>query len=149
MNNTYGQAYSEVLEILKHLPEEEQKKIPKEKIKFYEDNRDKNYNFNYNITKTLDEQHVLRETKAIIITLFRDFFATTTQKEKINKILLYNEQKYQEELSKKYNYNDIFSKNKKEEEKIILPETSNENNLVPCKESIIKKIINKIKSLFS
>ena len=40
MNNTYRRAYTELLEILKYLPQEEYEKIPKEKIEFYEKNKD-------------------------------------------------------------------------------------------------------------
>lgn len=45
MNNTYSKAYTEVLEIINHFSEEEYKKIPKEKIDFFEENKDKDYNF--------------------------------------------------------------------------------------------------------
>ena len=36
MNNSYANSYVEVLEILKHIPDNEYKKIPEEKIRFYE-----------------------------------------------------------------------------------------------------------------
>ena len=48
MNNTYSLSYVEVLEILKHIPKEDYEKIPKEKIEFYENNKDKNYIYIYN-----------------------------------------------------------------------------------------------------
>ena len=49
INTIYAKAYTEVLEIIKHFPEEEYNKIPKEKIEFYKANRDKNYNFTIKI----------------------------------------------------------------------------------------------------
>lgn len=45
IETTYAQAYTEVLEILKNLPEIEYNKIPKEKIKFYQENCDLSYQF--------------------------------------------------------------------------------------------------------
>ena len=48
MINTYAKAYTEVLEILKYFSEEEYSKIPQEKIEFYKNNMDKNYNYNIN-----------------------------------------------------------------------------------------------------
>ena len=141
MNENYKKAYTEVLEIIKYLPEEEYEKISKERIKFFEENCDKNYNFNFDISKTLEEQEFLRETNAIIVTLFRDFFATEKQKEKLEKILIDNEEKYQEELRKKYNPDDLF---KKQENKVIVDEKI-ETALVEVKEeNILRKVFNKI-----
>ena len=141
MNENYKKAYTEVLEIIKYLPEEEYEKISKERIKFFEENCDKNYNFNFDISKTLEEQEFLRETNAIIVTLFRDFFATEKQKEKLQKILIDNEEKYQEELRKKYNPDDLF---KKQENKVIVDKKI-ETALVEVKEeNILQKVFNKI-----
>ena len=39
MNNEYSKAYTEVLEIINHFSEDEYKKIPKEKIDFFEKNK--------------------------------------------------------------------------------------------------------------
>ena len=47
-NITYAKAYTEVLEIISHFPEEEYARIPVEKIEFYQKNMDKNYNFTIN-----------------------------------------------------------------------------------------------------
>ncbi|MGN1299233.1 MAG: hypothetical protein ACI4UE_04555 [Candidatus Scatovivens sp.] len=145
MNNN-NKAYTEVLEIIKYLPKEEFEKIPKEKIEFYKQNRDKEYKFNFDISKPLEEQNFLKETNAIIVTLFRDYFATEIQKEKLQKILLINEQKYQEDLRKKYNPDDIFKKQEKnyQEQKANtqLVEVKEENVI----QKIFRKIINWIKS---
>ncbi len=109
----YKRAYSELLEIIKYLPLNEYEQIPKRKIDFYERNKDQSYNFKYNPEKNLKEQNVLRETKALIVTLFSDVFATEEQKEKLKIVLAQNEQKYQEELSKKYTYDGLFDKKQK------------------------------------
>ena len=66
MNNTeYGVAYKEVLEILKYLPKEDYKKIPKSDIKLFETKASKDYYFNYNPDKTLDEQKVSKLAKGM------------------------------------------------------------------------------------
>lgn len=144
MSNNYEKAYTEVLEIIKYLPKEEYEKIPKEKIQFFEDNRDKDYIFKFDITKSLEEQKFLRETNAIIITLFRDFFATETQKEKLQKILIENEEKYQEELRKKYNPDDIFKKQEKNKLEEVEQEQTNTALVEVKEENIIQKVFNKI-----
>ena len=47
-NDKYAKAYTEVLEIIKYLPKNEYDKIEKEKINFFEDNKDNSYKFSIN-----------------------------------------------------------------------------------------------------
>ena len=82
-NIEYANAYSEVLEILKNISKEDYEKVPSEKIDLFEKNANKNYNFQYDTNLTLDEQNVSKRAKAIIAILFRDYWATPEQREKI------------------------------------------------------------------
>lgn len=107
----YANAYREVLEILKHISEEEYNKIPKNKIKLYEINSNKNYNFSYNPSKTLEEQNVSKRARAIIAILFRDYWATPEQRKKILEKERYDKQKIEEEKRIKYNMDKLFKKN--------------------------------------
>lgn len=79
----YANAYSEVLEILKYIPIEDYDKIPKNRINLFRAYANKDYAFCYDTTKTLDEQKVSKIAKGIIAILFRDYWATEIQKEKI------------------------------------------------------------------
>ena len=81
MNNLYAKAYTEVLEIINHFSEDEYKKIPKEKIDFYEKHKDRKYDFKINPNIDLAEQNISRKANAILVSLFRDYFATAKQKE--------------------------------------------------------------------
>lgn len=141
MTNTYAKAYTEVLEILKYLPKEEYNKIPRNKIEFYDKHKDKDYIFRFDETKPLNEQYISREANAVVVTLFRDYFASETQKEKLENILKNNYIKQQEELQIKYNTNDIF-KNKQNNENIP------KNELIVYKENIFLRIIKRIKNFF-
>ena len=58
VDNKYAVAYSEVLEILKHIPIEDYNKIPKTKIELFKINANNEYTFNYDPSKTLEEQNV-------------------------------------------------------------------------------------------
>lgn len=126
VNSNYALAYSEVLEILKYIPQEDYDKIPKGKIELYSKNADKNYRFNYNPDKTLEEQNVSDVTKGIIILLFRDYWATEKQREKIIAKQNYDRKKLEEQKREMYNPNDIFKKNnnKLDTEKNISEETA-------------------------
>ena len=108
INNIYAKAYTEVLEILKYFPEEEYKKIPVEKINFYKSNMDKNYKFSINPEIDLATQNISKEANAIIVSLYRDYYATEEQKVKINEILDLNQKKEELEKRKKYHPDNIF-----------------------------------------
>lgn len=122
----YANAYSEVLEILKYISKEDYEKIPNSKIELFETNHNEDYIFKYNPNKTLDEQDVSKIAKAIIAILFRDYWATEIQKEKIINKQNYDRMKLEKEKKIKYNSDNIFNNNKKE---IILDATEQEQKL--------------------
>lgn len=120
----YANAYSEVLEILKYIPLEDYNKIPKKKIELYESNANYDYSFSYNPNKTLSEQNVSKIAKGIIAILFRDYWATETQREKIISKQNYDRQKIEEEKKKRYNTDTLFNNknviiNKQEEKALV------------------------------
>ena len=119
----YANAYSEVLEILKYISKEDYEKIPNSKIELFETNHNKEYIFKYNPNKTLDEQNVSKIAKAIIAILFRDYWATEIQKEKIIAKQNYDRMQLEEKKKEIYNSDNIFKNNKK---KIVLDATEQE-----------------------
>jgi hypothetical protein len=101
----YANAYTEVLDILKYISKEDYEKIPKSKIKVFEENSNKNYSFTYDENKTLDEQNVSEIAKAIIAILFRDYWATKEQRYVIIKKQQEIKEKKQKELMAKFEQN--------------------------------------------
>ena len=143
INSTYAKAYKEVLEIIRYFPEEEYAKIPKEKIEFYKNNMDKDYVFTINPEIDLSEQNISSEANAIIVNLFRDYFATEEQKIKIKEILDLNQKKEEQEKREKYNPDDIFKKtNKAKNTDIEMSENHTNTALVEYKESFFTKFKN-------
>lgn len=139
ISNNYAKAYVEVLEILKYFPQKDYMKIPEEKIQFYKQNKDKNYVFTINPKEDLSKQNISREANAIIVNLYRDYFATEEQKVKIKEILELNQKKAEQEKRKKYNQENLFRKNDKN--KTTNTETlSNTTMPVEYKESILTRI---------
>ncbi len=131
----YANAYSEVLEILKYISKEDYEKIPNSKIELFETNYSKDYIFKYNPNKTLDEQNVSKTAKAIIAILFRDYWATEIQKEKIISKQNYDRMKLEEERKARYNSNNLFKNNEK---RIIMDNTEKEEELALIETSDIK-----------
>lgn len=109
VNIEYANAYNEVLEILKYIPREDYNKIPKKKIEFFKINASHNNTFKYNPTKTLSEQNVSKIAKGIIAILFRDYWATEIQKNKIIAKQNYDRMALEEKKREKYNKDNIFS----------------------------------------
>lgn len=141
----YAVAYSEVLGILRYVKEEEINKIPKEMLEIFRNNSNKDYKFKYNPNKTLEEQNVSTKARYIIAILFRDYWATPYQKEKIKQKEKYDLQKYEEELREKYNPDNIFKNRHIQEEQIV----NSQNELVEYKEQKwYQKLFMKILKLF-
>ena len=142
VDEKYSIAYSEVLEILKHISQEDYEKIPKSKIELYKENANKNYVFNYNPTKTLNEQNVSKIAKGIIAILFRDYWATPEQREKI--IRKQNNDRIQIEMEKAKKYNpDVFKANKNKEE------VKNKSLVNVEKQKWYEKVLVFIRNIFS
>lgn len=122
----YANAYSEVLEILKYIPIEDYDKIPKNRINLFKAHANSDHAFCYDTTKTLEEQNVSKTAKAIIAILFRDYWATELQKEKIITKQNYDRMQLEEKRKERYNSDNLFKNNKK---KNILDGTEQEQKL--------------------
>ena len=109
MEDNYFKAYKEVIEILNFVPKESIDKIPQAMIDTFKANMDLNYDFKLNTNKSFEEQKLLDETKAILANIFRDYWATPYQKEKIQAKERYDRQKMEEEKRAKYDIN-VFNK---------------------------------------
>ena len=151
MENNYPKAYKEVIEILNYVPQESVNKIPQTMLDTFKAKMDQSYNFQVDIDKSFEKQNLLDETKAIFANIFRDYWATPYQKERIEAKEKYDRQKMEEEKRKQYNPNDVF-KNKKinaeREEYIQNEENSNNLPIEIKKEKFFTKLINFIKRLF-
>lgn len=145
MEDNYTKAYKEVIEILKYVPEESVNKIPQDIINMFKINMDQNYEFKVDINKGFEDQNLLEETKAIFANIFRDYWATPYQKERIEAKEKQDREKYEEEKRQMYNPDDIFKKRQMHTEKV---ENYSENLPIEVKESFYKKIVNFFKSLF-
>lgn len=146
MENNYPKAYKEVIEILKYVPQESVDKIPQKMRDTFTAKMDNTYNFSVDINKSFEEQELLEETKAIFANIFRDYWATPYQKERIQAKERFDWQQIEEEKKKNYNY-DIFKKDNKTDNK---EEELKKDNL-PIevkKEKFYEKIIKFFKNFF-
>ena len=150
----YANAYTELLDILKYISKEDYEKIPKSKIKVFEENCNKNYSFTYDENKTLDEQNVSEITKAIIAILFRDYWATKEQRYIIIKKQQEIKDQKQKELMAKFEQNknisekDLKKVNVASDLDIDIDYARGTNLETYKEENIFKRIISKIRGIF-
>ena len=134
--NNYNGACTEVSTILNYLNIEAPEVI--------ERNKNNDYIFNFDENVELRKQKLLKETRAILFNLFRDYLATKEQKEKI--IQMQKEERYKINETKKQIYdNNIFGN------KIQTQEKKNKETMTLVdikKQGFIIKIVNKIKKFF-
>ena len=155
--NTYTKAYVEILEIINYMGQDYKKKIPIKLLKFFEENKDLNYEFkleSLNLSNTF-----LFETLSILALIEQRYWATDEEREILNKALKENEQKYQEDLREKYNPDNLF-KNKNIKTETNITTISEKNNtktkeettgfsMVEYKKSIFIRIKNWFKQFFN
>ncbi len=138
-------AYTEVLEILNYISEEYLSNIPKEIIDFFRKESKKDYQYNVTEFDTFENQKMLYETKVILSVLYRDYFVSDEVKKQILQEENIQMQIIEKEKSKKYNVDDIF-KNEKKENIIDKNESSVPRQIK--KKGFFTKIIDKIKNMF-
>lgn len=139
----YAEAYTEVLKILSYVPDEDVAKIPEEKLNFYKENMDITYEYDLDANKEFEGQEMSEITKAILANIFKEYWATPYQKERIEAKEKYDLEKLEEEKREKYNPDNIF----KNKETII-----NNNPNLPMeikKENFFKRLINFIKGIIN
>ena len=149
MKENYPKAYTEVLEILKYMPKDDVDKIPKKMIDTFEYKKDANYHFTIDENQDFSKLDILDETEAIIVNIFKNYWATPEQKARIKAKMQYDMQIIEEEKKKKYNV-DIFKKEDIKKQDTINENNTNDNNL-PMKvkkEKFYEKIIKFFKRYF-
>ena len=150
----YANAYTEVLDILKYISKEDYEKIPKSKIKVFEENSNKNYSFKYDVDKTLEEQNVSEIAKMIIAILCRDYWTTNEQRY----IIIKKQREAREEQERQIR--ERIEQNKKiKEDSLKVIDVSSDLDLdldysrgtkieIYKEDNIFKRIISKIKEIF-
>ena len=140
METNIRNIYSEIYGILEVLGENYKKKLPSKLLKQISEEKNPQYQPNYNIT---DNINLAKETKGIIALFKINYWCESEiEKQELLKKFKDNEQKYRKIIQEKYDIYNIFEKrkNKKTEENTII-----QNSIIQYKENLIHKILKKIK----
>ena len=112
MTLAYENALAEVDSILKLMPEDLLHKIPKSFLDFVAQKKSKSYITNLDLDKPLNEQNLLKETRAILSLIYRSYLCDSEQRRKLEIDDIIELKKNQMELNQKYSYDNLFKKNK-------------------------------------
>ena len=139
---------SELDVLLDYIDSEEWVKIPDDIIFYIKDNKNKEYNWEYDKTKSLEEQNLNKDTFSLLTFIIYKYVASEEEKKEIN--LLVNE--ITEELKQKYDVDNIFKKKNEQHDINSQPNSStNETALIVIDEknkTFFGRIISFIKRFF-
>lgn len=149
ISQTTRQAYSEIDEFLSLLTDEKREQIPVKLREFFKEEKDKNYTKGIKLDIPVKEQNFKEETLAIIAWLNLEYWCQDEEeKERLRKIYDNNEKIYKEMLQVEFKADDVFKK-----KNVVIENENNEQvapvSMVEYKESVFKKILNRIKQIFN
>ncbi len=156
MSQSLMEAYAEVDSIIDSMEEQYINEIPEKLRKMFKDNKASNYSKVIFDDIPLEKQNLKEETLTILAILNYQYWCKDENKKKeLLKLYSENEKKYQEQMSQKFNYEDLFANSKKEAQNIITEETNSSKEevlqndnlaLVEIKPTFLLILVNKIKS---
>ncbi len=111
-----AKAYKEINEILKYVPDEYVKRIPPQLIKVIEEKMDKNYEYKVEHIEDFENQEMLNETRALLAVIYREYFASDEEMERIKK----EEKEFFEKENSKNRLENVLNK---EKTKVVIEET--------------------------
>lgn len=147
MKHEYREAFTEIYEIFKLMPQKLLDKIPKKFYEMIEEEQDKEYVTS--IKEPLEEQKLKNETIIILGLIYRDFICSHEEKKRLQekdaRELQEVQKALEDEIRQKYNPDDIFKKKVVEEQ----TQQNVETRMMVIEEKWYKKIFNIIKNLFN
>lgn len=140
-------AYTEVDNFIELLDEYHKNKIPKKLREFFKNEKEEKYIKNIYRNIPIKEQNLLQETLSLIAFLNLQYWCDDEEERKrLRKIYTENEKTSMKQMRLKYDINNIFKERRKE---VVEEETKDNVAMIRYKDSLIQRIINKIKKIFN
>lgn len=152
----YKEAYSEVLDILKHTKQEDVNKISPQFMEYLRSNASKTYTSKLDHSMSVKDMDLKPKTRDILAIIYRKYWCNDEELKKFDEMLEQNERKYQESI--KLNKDDLtydtsfnikqnlISDDLERTENVV---SNNTSNIIKYKGNFITKIINKIKTFYN
>ena len=136
-----SQRLREVEYVLNKMDEKYKKKIPQEFFEFMNKNKDINYKFQYDDSKSIIENNLHIDTISLLTYININFLLDAESKKEMISLLNEDEIIAEEQKRKQYNPDSIF-KNKIDKH---IEQTSDNVKMIEYRESVFRKIISKIR----
>lgn len=147
MKKDYSRAYTEVYEVLKHIPKNDMKKIPNKFIEFLEENMEQEASFIYNEALPFEKQEISDDGKLILAIIYRDYWASDEERKNIIEKEIADTECEEILKSQKYSYENLFRKNVYKDIEDDNENSNIDKQVVEYHENIIMKLLRKIRSL--
>ena len=147
ISDSTRKAYTEVDNFIELLDEYHKNKIPKKLREFFKNEKEEKYIKNIYRNIPIKEQNLLQETLSLIAFLNLQYWCDDEEERKrLRKIYTENEKTAMKQMRLKYDINNIFKERRKE---VIEEETKDNVAMIRYRDSLIQRIVNKIKKIFS
>ena len=147
ISDSTRKAYTEVDNFIELLDEYHKSKISKKLREFFKNEKEKKYIKNIYRNIPIKEQNLLKETLSLIAFLNLQYWCDDEEERKrLRKIYTENEKTAMKQMRLKYDINNIFKERRKE---VIEEETKDNVAMIRYRDSLIQRIVNKIKKIFS
>lgn len=150
MKQEYKMAFSEVNNIIKTMPEELVKKIPKSFREVLIEETDKSYN--PDIQEPLEKVKLKNETVIILGLIYRDFLCSSEERKRLQEKDAKELQKAQLELKneirERYNPDNLFKKDKKIENEVTKSNVKETSLAEIEKQGFMKSLLSILKKIF-
>lgn len=147
ISDSTRKAYTEVDNFIELLDEYYKNKIPKKLREFFKNEKEEKYIKNIYRNIPIKEQNLLQETLSLIAFLNLQYWCDDEEERKrLRKIYTENEKTAMKQMRLKYDINNIFKERRKE---VIEEETKDNVAMIRYRDSLIQRIVNKIKKIFS
>lgn len=143
-NEKLRNGITEILEIMKHIDKTYTMKVPQNFLEFLNENKSETYIPKIDFSKKLKDLDLNDETKNLLGIMYLNYWSTEEEKKEFLKLLDDNELKYAAEVKEKYSVDKLFQKEQEKKTNI-----NNEITLIPVKESIFKRLWNKILNIIN
>ena len=140
-----SQRLIEVECVLNKMEEKYKKKIPKEFFEFMNKNKDINYKFQYDDSKSIIENNLHIDTISLLTYININFLLDNESKQEMIALLNEDEIIADEQKRRQYNPDSIF-KNRIDKH---IEHTSENLKMIEYRESVFRKIISKIRKLLN
>lgn len=138
----YKSSISEVLDIINNMEDIYREKISTKFMEFLVENQNEKYINHMNPNLEMNEQIKGKKTKEILAIIAYNYWYNEEQREEYKKRLKENEEIHQQELRKLYDTDNLFKRNRENED------TNNMQIMVVQKKKWYQKIFEKIKGIF-